>query len=87
MPITSSAKKANRQNSRRNTENRARKDAIRNTVKSYKKLLAEKKFDEAKAALPKVYKVLDKVAKSNVITKNKASRLKSRLSALLPKSK
>ena len=36
-----------------------------------------------KKLLPKVYKTLDKAAKSGVIKKNKASRLKSRTSMLL----
>ncbi|MBI2625592.1 30S ribosomal protein S20, partial [Candidatus Parcubacteria bacterium] len=31
--------------------------------------------------LPQLYKTLDKAAKTNVITKNKASRLKSRITA------
>jgi len=85
MPITSSAKKANRQNPRRKAANRVRKDAIRTAVKAYRKLVSEKKMDEAAKYLSSVYKTLDKVAKKGTIKKNKASRLKSRLSALLKK--
>ncbi|HTY39720.1 MAG TPA: 30S ribosomal protein S20 [Candidatus Paceibacterota bacterium] len=85
MPITASAKKAARQNIRRRLVNREYRDAVRTAVKTFRKLVSEKKISEAKASLPKIYKTLDKVAKSNVITKNKAARLKSRLTALVNK--
>ena len=83
MPITASAKKASRQNARHKTMNRIRKDAVRSAVKTYRKLVAEKKPREAAAYLATVYQTLDKVAKSGTIKKNKADRLKSRLAALL----
>jgi len=83
MPITQSAKKALRQSVRRRAQNLARKDAYKKVVKEYRKLVASKKLDEAKAKLPAVYKALDKAAKTNAIKKNKASRLKSRLASLL----
>jgi small subunit ribosomal protein S20 len=85
MPITASAKKALRQSIRRRAQNLGRKDAYKKAVKEYRKLVAEKKLDEAKAKLPAVYKALDKAAKTNAIKKNKASRLKSRLGKLLGK--
>lgn len=85
MPITQSAKKALRQSIRRRERNLRKMEAYRRAVKDYKKLIAAKKFDEAKAALAKVYKTLDKAAKTNVIAKNKAGRLKSRLAKLLQK--
>jgi small subunit ribosomal protein S20 len=85
MPITTSAKKALRQGIRRRKANRSRKDAVQAAVKTYRKLIAEKKYAEAAKKLPGVYKVLDKVAKSGAIKKNKASRLKSRLAAALKK--
>ena len=43
-------------------------------------------MEDAAKALPLVFKSLDKAAKSKVIEKNKASRLKSRLSQLINKS-
>ncbi len=85
MPITSSAKKALRQNLRRRTRNLAHKDSVKTAVKTLKKLVAEKKGDEAKAQLQRVYKALDKTAKVGLIKKNKASRLKSRLARLVNK--
>ena len=83
MPITKSAKKALRQNITRRAKNLKRSKAMKDAVKMYRKLVSQKKFDEAKAMLPKVYQVLDKTAKVGVIKKNAASRLKSRLTLLL----
>lgn len=83
MPIIQSAKKALRQNIRRQARNLIKKEAYKDAIKIYKKLAVAKKMDEAKVALAKVYKTLDKATKTGVIKKNKASRLKSRLSGLL----
>jgi len=83
MPITKSAKKALRQSKRRQARNIKRKKAFRLLVKEFRKALAAKEFDKAKELLPKVYKALDKAAKTGVIKKSKASRLKSRLAKLL----
>lgn len=61
--------------------------ALKDTLKKYKKAVEAGKKDEAAKLLPEVYKKLDKAAKTNLIKKNKASRLKSRLSKKLsPKS-
>jgi small subunit ribosomal protein S20 len=86
MPITSSAKKALRQNARRRTMNLTRQNAYKGAIKKYRALVQSKKMDEAAAALKIAFKSLDKAAKANTIKKNKASRLKSRLSQLMSKS-
>lgn len=85
MPKIASAKKALRQNIRRRTRNLSRKQNIKSTVKQYKKLLSEGKTDEAKQLLPAVYKTIDKVAKTKLIKKGKADRMKSRLTKKLAK--
>lgn len=77
MPITASAKKALRQSLRRKARNLRRKNSYKNTLKELKSLVAAGKKDEAIKLLPKTYKALDKAAKTNVIKKNKAARLKS----------
>lgn len=87
MPITKSAKKALRQNIRRRKRNLTKKKAYKEAIKSYRRLLTENKAEEAKVALSRVYKTLDKAAKTNVIAKNKAARLKSKLSKLLYNTK
>ncbi len=85
MPITKSAKKALRQNIARRQKNLKRKTELKSVIKDYKKLIAAGKKEEAKNYLPQVYKKLDKSSKVNLIKKNKASRLKSRLTILLNK--
>lgn len=82
MPITTSAKKALRQNRTRRARNVLKKAAYKKAVLDYRKLAAAKKLDEARAALVRAYKALDKATKGSVIKKNKANRLKSRLAKL-----
>jgi len=82
MPITKSAKKALRQNVRRRKMNVKRKTELKSVIKQYKKLIDTGQKEEAKKYLSQVYKKLDKSAKVNLIKKNKAGRLKSRLSRL-----
>lgn len=85
MPRIKSAKKALRQNIKRRKVNVKRKTELKTVIKKYKKLIAEKKIEEAKKLLSEVYKKLDKSAKVNLIKKNKAGRLKSRLAKKLTK--
>jgi len=79
MPITSSAKKALRQSESRRTRNQVWKEKLREAVK---KAALEKSL----ASLSAAYKIIDKSAKKDLIKKNKASRMKSRLAKLLSKS-
>lgn len=86
MPITASAKKALRQSLRRRVRNLARKDAYKSAVKAVRNLVSEGKMDDAKKALSRAYQALDKAAKTRTIKKNKAGRLKSRLTKFIGKS-
>lgn len=80
MPVIKQAIKKVRQDKR--------KTAINLAVKSnYKKAVLAFKKSPTAAALIAAYKALDKAAKTNVIHKNKAGRLKSRLSKKLPAGK
>ena len=83
--ITKSAKKAYRQNLKRRAKNSKDKKALAKILKNYKKLVEQKNLEAAKNELPKVYQALDKIAKTGIIKKNKASRLKSRLTAFVNK--
>lgn len=85
MPITSSAKKALRVSDRKRVINLRRKNAVTQVIRDLRKLVAEKKKAEAMKFLPKVYKAIDKAAKTGFIKKNTADRKKSRLSALVKK--
>ncbi len=77
--ITKSAQKAYRQNLKRKAHNAKQKIALKKLIKEYKKLVSSKELAKAKEKLSAVYKALDKAAKTNLIKKNTASRLKSRL--------
>lgn len=83
MPITKSAKKALRQNVRRKGRNIPKKEKAKNLFKQVKKLISQKKIEEAKKLLPEVYKALDKGAKTGVMKKNTADRKKSRIAKLI----
>jgi len=83
MPITKSAKKALRQNKKRRIRNLQKKRRIKNLLKELKHLISQKKIKEAKEILPKVYKVLDKAAKTGLIKDNTAARKKSRITKAL----
>jgi small subunit ribosomal protein S20 len=80
MPVTRTAKKALRQNVRRHAKNVAQSAELKKTLKAYKKLAESKKLDEATKTLSLVFQKLDKAAKTGLIKKNHANRLKSRLS-------
>jgi small subunit ribosomal protein S20 len=71
-----SAKKRIRQNEQRTTHNRYYAKSARNAVK---KLRSTKEKEAAAELLPKVSSMLDRLAKKNVIHKNKAANLKSGL--------
>lgn len=86
MSIIKSAKKALRQNKTRRVRNIRKIAAYKASVKDFRKLVTAGKKDEAKKMLPKIYQTLDKAAKSGVIKKNKASRLKSSTTLLLQKT-
>ena len=71
-----------RQEEKRRLHNRYYAKTMRNAVK---KLRATSDKAEAIAMYPGVQKLLDKLAKRNIIHKNKASNLKSKLSAHISK--
>lgn len=67
-----------RQEEKRRLHNRYYGKTMRNAVR---KLRATTNKEEAVALYPKVQKLLDKLAKTKLIHKNKAANLKSKLSA------
>ena len=74
-----SALKRIRSNEKRRVLNRYQHKTTRNAIKKLRELTSAK---EAQAMLPSVISMIDKLAKKNVIHKNKASNLKSKLSKL-----
>ncbi len=85
MPNTKTAKKALRQNLKRKARNLVKRKQIKVVLKGYKRLMESADLERAKEQLKVVYKTLDKAAKTKVIAKNKASRLKSKLAKRLGK--
>ena len=86
MPIIKSAKKALRQNIKRQAKNRTKKQALKSILKETRALATAKKTGEAIKNLPAVYKALDKAAKIGLIKPNTAARKKSRIAKLLAKT-
>ena len=86
MPKILSAKKALRQNIRRRSKNVKQKEALKKSIKNFRKFVTAKKTKEAQEELKKVFKLLDKASKTNLIKKNTASRLKSRTAKVLTKA-
>lgn len=86
MPITKSAEKALRQSKKRHVRNVQKKNAYKNAFKAYQKVATSGSASEANKMLAQVFKAVDKAAKTGVIKKNKAARLKSKAARVLKKT-
>ena len=80
MANIKSAIKRARQNTKRNALKSSQRATTRTAVKAVLNAIEKNNKDSAKEALAKAEKTLDSMAGKKVITKNKASRTKSRLS-------
>lgn len=76
MPVTKQAIKKVRQDHRKTVFNLRLKKKFKQAISAFRKNPSEK-------ALPGLFSVLDKAAKTNVIHPKKASRLKGRISKML----
>lgn len=85
MANTASAAKANRQSIKRRARNLGRSRAYKSILKEFRAAAAAEP-KKAKEMMALLQKKLDKAAKTGVIAKNKASRLKSGAAKLLAKS-
>ena len=77
-----SAQKRVRSDEKKRDRNRYQHKTTRNAIRN---LRASEDVKEATEMLPKVSSMLDKLAKNNVIHKNKAANLKSSLAAHISK--
>ena len=75
-----SAQKRNRSSEAKRSRNRIRKNALKSVVK---KLRLNKDKKSASEQLISATSLLDKLAKTNLIHKNKAANLKSKLTRLV----
>lgn len=76
MPIIKSAAKALRQTKKRTALNKTKTFALKLELRKFKK---QKKLQD----LAKIYQIVDKMAKTGLIHKNKAARIKSSASKLV----
>ena len=82
MANTASAEKANRQNERHRLHNKYYAKTTRNAIRDIRNT-TDKKTAEENA--PKVFAMIDKLAKQGLIHKNKASNLKSGIQVYINK--
>jgi len=76
MPVIKSAKKKLKADRKRASANRKIRSLVEVAIKKTEKTLSQKSIQNA-------FSVVDKAVKNKIIHKNKASRIKSRLSKLL----
>ena len=82
MANHASAKKANRQSERRRLHNKYYAKSTRNAIRAIRNTTDKTAAEEG---APKVYAMIDKLAKIGVIHKNKASNLKSGIAVYINK--
>ena len=75
-----SAKKRIRQTAKRREHNRYYHKTTRNAIRDLRATTDKKAAEDA---LPKVISMIDRLAKRNIIHKNKASNLKSKMTGLV----
>lgn len=87
MPNTKSAFRNWKQNVRRRAKNRSVKSELKSEIKQVRTAAAAGKTDEAVKESIVAQAKLDRAADRGTIHKNKAARLKSRMSKLLKSAK
>ena len=83
MANHASALKAHRQNVKHRSRNRSNRSSLRTYLKQFNDRLESGKPEEAKNSLAELYGIIDKSQKKKAISKNAASRQKSRLTKRL----
>ena len=81
MPNTKSAKKRLRQNIARRAHNRSLRQAVRTQVRKVREAVKAGDVERAETEFRLAAKRLDRAGGTNLIHRNAAARLKSRLSA------
>jgi len=83
MANHASALKAHRQNLKHRTRNRSNRSSLRTSLKQFRDRLQAGNTEEAKNSLAELHAVIDKSQHKKAISKNAASRQKSRLTKRL----
>ena len=79
MANSPQARKRARQNTVRRVRNHAQASSMRTIIKKFVKAINAKDSETAKSAYQQATSEIDKAAKKNLHSKNRAARLKSRL--------
>ncbi len=78
-----SALKAHRQSLKRRSRNRSNRSSLRSYLKSFKEQIDTAKTPPTAESLSKLYALIDRSAQKKALSKNAASRQKSRLTKRL----
>ena len=79
MPNTKGAKKRLRQSLVRRDRNRAERTRLRHSLRKFREAIAAKELETAQTLSAETARLLDRAAAQNIIHRNKAARLKSRM--------
>ena len=79
MPNIKSAIKRVKQTNKKNAQNASQKSALRTSIKTFETAVSNNDIENAKTALLKATKSLDKAATKGLLHKRTADRKKSRL--------
>jgi len=79
MPIKKAGFKAVRQSKKSTARNSRIKEQLKKSIKISRKMVDDKKADEAKAEILKTVRMIDKATSKGILKKNTAARKKSRL--------
>jgi small subunit ribosomal protein S20 len=83
MANHASALKAHRQSLKHRITNRSNRSSLRTGLKQFNDRLEDEKIEDAKNSLSALYAAIDKSQQKKAISKNAASRQKSRLTKRL----
>ena len=83
MPIIKSAKKQMRKTAKNTSRNNKFRDMYREIRVGYERMIKSGDKAGAKKELPKLYSIIDRLDKKNIIHKNNAARKKSRFNRML----
>ena len=86
MPNRRAAVKRLRVDKKRHQRNLVIKREIKKALKKFQALFEVKNLTEAKASIGKIYSLLDKAAKKNIMHANTANRKKARLARKISKA-
>jgi small subunit ribosomal protein S20 len=81
----SSAKKRQIQNEKKRVANKTIRSCIKTKVKAFRESAPTQSLGTNEESLREIYSLADKAAKKNVFSRNKASRIKSRLAKRMRK--